>query len=131
MENSLISFLTDSFKPLFSRSEYFFNDSENDLYELKDNGSEYVITIDAKNFKKDNIDITVKNHVLNVHYKYEKTDDENSKAYSEFSYSYTIPSNCIEDNIEATVKGNDLVITIPKKNAEPVSDDGSKKILIK
>lgn len=98
--------------------------------EEKDNAFE--IKLAAPGLKKDDFKIEIENGILSISSESEQSDEEENKdfrrkeySYSSFSRSFSLPENIHEDQIEASYKEGELILTLPKK---AIQTQNTKKI---
>lgn len=104
-------------EPAFSDSAGQFS---MDIQELDD---KYVIEADMPGVKKDNIDITLQDHLLTIQVKKEEEKETKEKNYisrerffSTASRSVTLPHAANEDDVEASLKDGVLKVNVKKQN---------------
>ena len=90
---------------------------------FEDRGDHYELKIKVDDLKNSKVQMSVSGNILTInveeHKKIEKKDKNvQLVSYSNRSYSqsFTLPPNIDTDKIDATQKGDMIVVTIPKKN---------------
>lgn len=82
---------------------------------------DYQIYLAVPGLTKDDLKISVKDNILSITYKEEKTDDKSYSFIRSFKKSYNIPDNVDEKQINGSVENGVLEIILPKnkkKNTE-------------
>ena len=91
--------------------------------EEKDN--EFVITLAVPGVKKEDINVEVHDNIITISSETEDSSEETEKNYSRKEYSYSsfsrtfkLPQNVKEDMIEANYENGELILQLPKMEAE-------------
>lgn len=82
---------------------------------------DYQLYLAVPGLTKDDLKISVKDNILSISYKEEKTDDKSYSFIRSFKKSYNIPDNVDEKQINGSVENGVLEIILPKnkkKNTE-------------
>lgn len=125
---------------LFTNSRFIkdvFNDIESSLesaagggrrlpLDVKEDKSAYEIIADVPGVKKEDIKITIKDHVLSISYtrnQIEKKEGESIRREERYSgatqRSLTLPENADQANVKARYENGVLFLTVPKLPEEP------------
>jgi len=130
LTNDNFNNMADDFGSLFSDlfGGYYNNGFDRvpsvDVHEME---KAYTILADLPGFEEKDVNLNVKNHVLNLkslkkqeEKKGEKEDKliVNEREELEFDRSFKLPEDVDEGKIVATFKNGQLEITLPKKEAE-------------
>lgn len=110
--------------PLLSSEEEF---GHCPACDLKETDTHYLVTFDLPGVKKDDIHISVRDHMLSIsgERKEEKTKEAETglgreRFYGEFQRSFMLPSSVEAENVEANYQDGVLYVTIPKvEGAKP------------
>ncbi len=101
--------------------------------DIKEEEKEYIITAEVPGFKKDDINIEIRNDVMTIssEHKEEKEEKKEGYIYKErshraFSRSFRIPEGVTAEEVSAKLEDGILTIHIPKREPEK-----PKKIEIK
>lgn len=73
---------------------------------VQDNGDNYSLKVDVPGFEREEIEIDVVDNILNLKVK----NAENSKGFV-----FYVPKDIDKDQISASLKNGQLIITLPKK----------------
>jgi len=102
----------------------FFQDfSISPALDMRDAGDKYIITVNIPGSQKNNIKVTVKNHILNISAKTEKISDKKSSKFLQkerfvgtFEREVTLPSDADENTLKTKYNNGILTITIAKRS---------------
>jgi HSP20 family protein len=91
----------------------------------EDEGNHYV-ELDAPGLQPDSLDVTVKDHDLTVHAKYDAAPDDTTPitwragapATGEFTRNFRLPDKTDANGIQATYRHGVLRLTVPKSEVE-------------
>jgi HSP20 family protein len=117
----------------FAKGNFF----EPDI-DIKEDGTQYTVTMDLPGMDKDKINIEIKNKMLKITGERETVSEENradkffrqERNYGYFSRVIPLPDNIKENEISADYKNGVLTIKIPKAVAAEGKDEESRKIKI-
>lgn len=125
------NFFDDSF---FGKYVDKFWDTSSPAINIKNTDNEYAMEVVVPGFKKEDINIDVKNDILTISAEAEEETSDKNKDYtrkeynfSSFSHSFHLPDNAKDDAIEASYNNGVLTLIIPKINKQVTS---SKKVEI-
>lgn len=89
---------------------------------IKDNGTQFILSLAAPGLNKEDFRIDVENKRLTISAEKETTAEEKEDtftrkeyAYESFSRSFVLPDEVKEDAIEARYENGELKITLPRK----------------
>jgi HSP20 family protein len=87
--------------------------------DVRANDREVVFVCDVPGVKRDDLDITLENHVLTIKgaRKFDRNDNEQvmlGRSYGAFSRSFTLSDSLDEDHLAANLSDGVLTIRIPK-----------------
>ena len=92
---------------------------------IEERDTEFVITMAVPGLTKDDINVEVHDNVITIASEKEETSEENEKNYSRKEYSYNsftrtfrLPQNVKEESIEANYENGELILQLPKADAE-------------
>jgi len=88
---------------------------------FQSNAKEYTFTVTMPNLTKENTKVSTKDGILTVSgasNQTSKTDGSSSLYSQQFSESMAIPFDVDQSKISATVNGNSLIVTLPKKEVK-------------
>ncbi len=135
MKSSLIrqndNFWDNAFRGFFTPFGYESSEKGIMRTDIKEDGENYVMEIDIPGFKKEDINIDLKNGYVTI--SAEKSDkEENDKylrkeRYVSFSRSYYVGDNLTEEDFKAKYENGVLELQFPK---EKETKETNKKILI-
>ncbi|MCF6266515.1 MAG: Hsp20/alpha crystallin family protein [Desulfuromusa sp.] len=81
----------------------------------------FTITAEVPGIKRDDVKISIEDHVLSIHGENKQEKEEEGKKfhrierfYGSFNRSFSLPENVNEDKIDAIFKDGVLTLTIPK-----------------
>ncbi len=101
--------------------------------DIEDRGNDFLVTVEAPGFSKNEIDINVCGNAIEVSGCKETVQDEKTKEYvrkermsESFYRTFTVPEDIKYEEVAADLKNGVLEITLPKKNPKQ-----RKKISIK
>ena len=128
----------DPFKDMENFEKHFFGTDRISSFktDIKDNGNEYLLEADLPGFKKEDIDVNLKNNYLTIKAERKVENEEKDKkgryircerSYGSFVSSFDV-SDVDTDKITASYEDGVLKLNMPKKeNALPTA----KKLEIK
>ncbi len=94
--------------------------------DIEDRGNDFLVTIEAAGYDKDEIDINVCGNSVEVSGCKETVQDEKTKQYvrkermsESFYRTFTVPEEVKYEEISADLKNGVLEITLPKQNPKP------------
>ncbi len=103
------------------------------IIDIKEEESEFVLTAEVPGFKKEDINIEIRDDTLTISSEHKEETEETKEGYiykershRSFTRSLRIPENISAEEIEAKLEDGLLTLHIPKKEPEP-----PKKIEIK
>lgn len=102
------------------------------VVDMQDRGSHYSITAELPGFTKDEVEVKVDGHGLEL--RAEKTEKESEggafRSSSRSFYQYlSLPTESVPQKVEGTLRNGILQLTIPKKN--PGSREAVRRIDLK
>ncbi len=102
------------------------------LVDVKDEGSELLVTTDLPGVEKDDVDLDVSDNMLTISAKRSSDKEEKDegylrreRTYSSFSRTVTLPNTVSAEGAKAKLENGVLTVTLPKLQIEE-----NKKILI-
>ncbi len=102
------------------------------LVDVKDEGSEILVTTDLPGVEKSDVDIDVSESMLTISAKRSENNEEKEegylrreRTYSSFSRTVTLPESVTTEGAKAKLENGVLTVTLPKLQIEE-----KKKILI-
>lgn len=100
--------------------------------DVKDEGSEILVTTDLPGVEKSDVDIDVSESMLTIYAKSSENNEEKEegylrreRTYSSFSRTVTLPESVTTEGAKAKLENGVLTVTLPKLQIEE-----KKKILI-
>ena len=124
----------------FFGDDDFFTKREHHLMktDIKEKKDRYIIEMDLPGYKKENINLELRNGYLEVSAKVEEENNSGEEEkfvrrerfYGECSRSFYVGEDILEDDINAEFKNGTLKVEIPKKEETPKLPE-NKKIAIK
>lgn len=99
--------------------------------DVRETDDAYTVEMDLPGYKKDDIQVDLKNGYLNVTAKREDANDEKDdngkylrreRYYGTCTRSFYVGDDIKRDDIKATYANGILSLTVPKKNAQEVED---------
>lgn len=99
--------------------------------DVRETDDAYTVEMDLPGYKKDDIQVDLKNGYLNVTAKRENANDEKDdngkylrreRYYGTCTRSFYVGDDIKRDDIKATYANGILSLTVPKKNAQEVED---------
>ena len=104
---------------------------------IKENGSNYTVSLAAPGLNKEDFKIDIENNMLTISSEKEETKEEKEDNYNRREYSYTsfsrsfaLPEDVKPDAIDARYENGELKITLPRKE-EAKQASLSRKIEVK
>ena len=94
--------------------------------DVRSNDNEVLVVCDVPGVKREDIDITLENHVLTIKgtRKFESKENEQvmlGRSYGAFTRQFTLPDSLDEANLSASLADGVLTVAIPKHpKAKPV-----------
>ncbi|MDF1698798.1 MAG: Hsp20/alpha crystallin family protein [Saprospiraceae bacterium] len=92
---------------------------------IEEKGAEFVVTMAIPGVNKEDINIEVHDNVISISSEKEASSEEKEKNYSRKEYSYNsfkrvfnLPQNVREEDIEALYENGELILHLPKAEAE-------------
>lgn len=122
-------FFDDLFSPV--RTNSLFGSSSGLMEEVVEDESSYKIRMEVPGYSSDEVKVEMTGSSLSISGKKEKKEESKTSFRSElssFSRTFSLPSDCLMENVEATHENGVLLLTLPKTTKE-VSK--SKQIPIK
>ncbi|WP_277554043.1 Hsp20/alpha crystallin family protein [Halobaculum limi] len=93
--------------------------------DLADHEDEFVVTVDLPGFERDNVDVRVTDHTLQIDADHEEAVDEEAEHYlrherrhESMHRSIRLPDEVDKDSVNAQMKNGVLTITLPKIDVE-------------
>ncbi len=103
--------------------KFFKNFSISPALDMMQSGNKYVVNINIPGSTKNNIKVSVKDHILKVKAKMQETNNKKGSKYIQkeryigsFERELTLPQNADESSIKTIYKNGVLTITFDKKN---------------
>ena len=124
----LDSFFDDFFS---GRTNSLFGTSSGLMEEIVEDESSYKIRMEVPGYSSNEVNVEITGSSLTISGKREKKEESKTSFRSEsnsFSRTFSIPSNCLMDKVEAAHENGVLLLTLPKTAKE---DSKSKQIPIK
>jgi HSP20 family protein len=122
-------FFDDLFSPI--RTNSLFGNSTGLMEEVVEDETSYKIRMEVPGYSSEEVNIEMNESSISISGKKEKKEESKTSFRSEsssFSRTFSLPSNCATDKVEATHENGVLLLTLPKTTKE-VSK--SKQIPIK
>lgn len=95
------------------------------LMDIKEKGDNVMVTIDLPGVDKEDIDVSVKDNIIEISAECKKESESEDEGYTQrertyrhFSRSAVLPSNVTDEGAKAKLENGVLTITLPKTKAE-------------
>jgi HSP20 family protein len=92
---------------------------------ISETDKSYNLSVAAPGLKKEDFNVAVDGNILTISSEKEKSTEDKGEDYSRreynyssFSRSFTLPEEVKQDAIEAEYKNGELLLTLPKREAE-------------